>query len=117
MSITNVKLDGTQVNVEDSSAQAKIGDLSRLATTAKSDLVSAVNEAFVNGGGLDLSDLSMTAVQSQTSGFSTLTLSDGETSKAVNIPVASLDSSDTTLLTNIANAYLDNLVNGDGVSY
>lgn len=84
---------------------------------AKSNLVSAINEALVNGGGLDLSDLTMTAVQSQTEGFSTLTLSDGETSKAVNIPVASLPASDTTLLTNIAEEYLDNLVNGDGVSY
>ena len=87
MPITNVKLNGTTIPIE------------------------------AENSGLDLSDLSMTAVQSQTSGFSTLTLSDGETSKAVNIPVASLDSADTTLLTNIANAYLDNLVNGDEVSY
>nr|CAJ19116.1 hypothetical protein [unidentified microorganism] len=67
--------------------------------------------------GLDLSDLTMTAVQSQAQGFSTLTLSDGVTQKTVDIPVASLDSSDTTLITNIVNAYLDTLVNGDEVSY
>ena len=69
------------------------------------------------GGGLDLSDLTLTATQSQTEGFSTLTLFDGTTTKSVDIPVASLDPSDTTLITNIVNAYLDNLVNGDGVSY
>ena len=69
------------------------------------------------GDGLDLSDLTMTAAQSQTSGFSTLTLSDGEISKSVNIPVASLDSTDTALITNIVNDYLDDLVNGDEVSY
>lgn len=69
------------------------------------------------GEGLDLSDLSMTAVQSQTAGFSRLTLSDGATSKSVEIPVATLDPADVSTLTNIANAYLNNLVNGDGVSY
>lgn len=68
-------------------------------------------------GGLDLSDLTLTATQSQTEGFSTLTLFDGTTTKSVDIPVASLDPTDTTLITNIVNAYLDNLVNGDGVSY
>lgn len=68
-------------------------------------------------GGLDLSDLTLTATQSQTEGFSTLTLFDGTTTKSVDIPVASLDPTDTTLITNIVNAYLNNLVNGDGVSY
>lgn len=68
-------------------------------------------------GGLDLSDLTLSATQSQTEGFSTLTLFDGTTTKSVDIPVASLDPTDTTLITNIVNAYLNNLVNGDGVSY
>ena len=116
MAITNVKYNGTAIVVEDTVAQTKIGNLSNLQTTAKSDLVSAINEAMENGG-LDLSDLTLTATQSPTSGFSTLTLFDGETRKAVDIPVASLSDSDTTLITNLVDAYLDNLVNGDGVSY
>lgn len=86
-----------------------------------SDLKSAISdiEEQIEGGvgGLDLSDLIMTATQSQTSGFSTLTLSDGETTKSVDIPVASLDPTDTTLITNIVEDYLDDLVNGDEVSY
>lgn len=94
----------------------QIGDLSLLETETKTDLVSAINEAAENDG-FDLSDLTMNAVQSQTEGFSTLTLSDGETSKTVDIPVASLSDSDVTLLTNIANAYLENLISGDEVNY
>ena len=97
------------------------GDLSGTITEEISDLKSAVEEIEeqIEGGvgGLDLSDLIMTATQSQTSGFSTLTLSDGETTKSVDIPVASLDPTDTTLITNIVEDYLDDLVNGDEVSY
>ena len=80
--------------------------------------ISDIEDEIEGGvGGLDLSDLTLSATQSQTEGFSTLTLSDGELSKSVDIPVASLDPSDTTLITNIVNDYLDDLVNGDEVSY
>lgn len=95
----------------------RTGNLSNLITTDKSNLVAAINEAAASGGGLDLSDLTLTAVQSQTEGFSTLSMSDGTTTKTVDIPVATLSTSDVTLLTNIVDDYLDNLVNGDGVSY
>ena len=86
-----------------------------------SDLKSQISdiEDEIEGGvgGLDLSDLTLSATQSQTEGFSTLSMSDGEITKTVDIPVASLDPSDTTLITNIVNDYLDDLVNGDEVSY
>lgn len=117
LSVQGAAADAKKTGDEISDLKSAIGDLSELETTDKTDLVSAINEAMESGGGLDLSDLTMTAVQSQTEGFSTLTLSDGETSKTVDIPVASLDPSDTTLITNIVEDYLDDLVNGDGVSY
>lgn len=94
-----------------------IGRMSALETDAKTNLVAAINEVLNRSGSLDLSDLRMTAAQSQTTGFSRLTLSDGVTIKSVDIPVASLNPSDTTLITNIVNDYLNTLVNGDGVSY
>lgn len=122
--ISKINVDGVVYDIEDtvargeiSNLESQLGNLSNLQTTTKTDLVSAINEAMESGGGLDLSDLTMTAVQSQTEGFSTLNLSDGETTKSVDIPVASLSDTDTTLITNIVNAYLDTLVNGDEVSY
>lgn len=122
--IVGVKNTQTDTEVTD----ARVGaDSTRYSTlkarldTEYSDLKSAIDaiEDEIEGGvgGLDLSDLSMTAIQSQTEGFSTLTLSDGETSKSVDIPVASLDPTDVTVITNIVEDYLDDLVNGDEVSY
>lgn len=76
-----------------------------------------IEQAMDAAGGLDLSDLTMEAEQSQETGFSILTLSDGTTEKSVDIPVASLDPTDVTLITNIVEDYLNNLVNGDEVNY
>lgn len=104
---------GTQI----SALEVAVGDLNSLHTTAKNNLVDAINEAAEMGGGLDLSDLIMSASHSSTEGFSTLTLSDGTESKSVDIPVASLSPADITVLTNIVNDYLDDMVNGDEVSY
>lgn len=112
---TTSPLVDTSLSITGAAADAKkTGDEISSLKSAISDIEDEIEGGV---GGLDLSDLSMTAVQSQTEGFSTLTLSDGETSKSVDIPVASLDPTDIALITNIVEDYLDDLVNGDEVSY
>lgn len=49
--VNKLSVDGVSYDVQDSDAQSKIGDLTDLDTTNKSNLVAAINEAAQSGGG------------------------------------------------------------------
>lgn len=51
--ISVISPDGgtTELNIKDATARTNIGDLSALTTTAKTNLVAAVNEVAAGGGG------------------------------------------------------------------
>ena len=50
MAIKNIQVDGVDYAVKDETARNSIGDLSQLATEAKDDLVSALNELSAGAG-------------------------------------------------------------------
>lgn len=118
MSIEKLRLNGILTDITEA-IKVSMGDLSELETQDKSDLVSAINEAMQSGGGLDLEDLTMSAVPASVEGYSTLTLSDNQgTSKSVNIPVNTLSDQDTDYIDSLVQQYLETLVvDGDEGEY
>jgi hypothetical protein len=48
--VSKFVIGGTTANVKDATARSNIGDLSQLTTSAKTDLVVAINEAATTGG-------------------------------------------------------------------
>lgn len=50
--VSKFQIGGTDVNVKDASARTSIGTLTALTTTAKSNLVAAINEIDAKPGGM-----------------------------------------------------------------